>query len=307
MDAITFNNLTITSHDKLSCFSRMTGKCKFELTEMQNVKVSNTEETKDIVGKGGKILKTLKQNKATTVSGTSGLISGGLMAAQTGSDETTGKVKIIQKEIISYATSGPESGAPYRFINGTPVDGKILDIREVSNNGSLILNNWVEGDTAGENTYSCSHSANQLYQITFPTNLKHSDVRNYAIYYYTEVDGSKISNQSDVHGDTLYGELDVTCSDTCDNEYHGKFIFPRLDFSGQFDIDMNGEQVVHAFEAKALADTCGNKDNTLWDFILYKDSNESNNEAAEPASHAMSYPDAEFEEDAPVEENVTVG
>lgn len=43
-----------------------------------------------------------------------------------------------------------------------------------------------------------------------------------------------------------------------------------MDISGQFDIDMNGDQVVHALTAQALADTCMKSNDTkFWDFVLF--------------------------------------
>ena len=63
--------------------------------------------------------------------------------------------------------------------------------------------------------------------------------------------------------------IDVTCQDTCDNMYHGQFIINRADFSGEFELSVGNDPMVHAIETESLAGGC-NKDGSLWKFIIYK-------------------------------------
>ena len=92
--AIQINGVTITSLEKIHGYDRVSGVCEFLLDELKSAKIANTEDTTDITGKGDRVLKQIKKNKSTTVSGESALISGGLLAAQTGSYEEGGDVNI---------------------------------------------------------------------------------------------------------------------------------------------------------------------------------------------------------------------
>ena len=87
-------------------------------------------------------------------------------------------------------------------------------------------------------------------------------------FYDVEVESAKISNDSETYSKTLKMYIDVTAQDNCDNLYHGQFIIPRADFSGEFNLDMGGDPSVHAIEAESLAGGCTGS-TVLWDFIVY--------------------------------------
>ena len=78
------NDITITSIETITAFDIGTGNFRFVMDELQNATIAQSQETTDITGKGGRKLSTLKKNKAVTISGTNGLISGGLLELQTG-------------------------------------------------------------------------------------------------------------------------------------------------------------------------------------------------------------------------------
>ena len=79
-------DITITSLETITAFDITTGNFMFVLDELQNATISQTQEKTDITGKQGRKLASLKRNKAVTVSGTNGLVSGGLLELQTGSE-----------------------------------------------------------------------------------------------------------------------------------------------------------------------------------------------------------------------------
>ena len=78
------NDITITSLETITAFDIVTGNYKFTLDELQNATVAQSQESTEITGKAGRKLATLKRNKAVTISGTNGLVSGGLLEMQTG-------------------------------------------------------------------------------------------------------------------------------------------------------------------------------------------------------------------------------
>ena len=79
------NDITITSLETITAFD-IAGAYRFTLDELQNAKIANTQDKTDITGKGGRKLNSLKKNKAVVISGTNGLVSGGLLEMQTGSE-----------------------------------------------------------------------------------------------------------------------------------------------------------------------------------------------------------------------------
>ncbi len=81
---INVQDITITSLETVSAFDIITGDFLFALDELQNATIAQTEEKTEITGKRGRKLSTLKRNKAVTISGSNGLVSGGLLEIQTG-------------------------------------------------------------------------------------------------------------------------------------------------------------------------------------------------------------------------------
>lgn len=78
------NDITVTSLETITAFDIVSGSFKWVLDELQSATIANTQETTDITGKQGRLLNTLKKNKAVTISGNNGMISGGLLETQVG-------------------------------------------------------------------------------------------------------------------------------------------------------------------------------------------------------------------------------
>ena len=79
-----FPDLTITSLETITAYDVVTGDYKFTLDELQNTSIAQTQDKVDMTGKGGRKLNSLKRNKAVTISGADGMVSGGLLEMQTG-------------------------------------------------------------------------------------------------------------------------------------------------------------------------------------------------------------------------------
>ena len=75
--SVNVNDITITSLETIAAFDIVSGAFKWVLDELQNATIANTQETTDITGKQGRLLNTLKRNKAVTVSGNNGVITVG--------------------------------------------------------------------------------------------------------------------------------------------------------------------------------------------------------------------------------------
>ncbi len=79
-----FPDLTITSLETITAYDVVTGDYKFTIDELQNTSIAQTQDKVDMTGKGGRKLNSLKRNKAVTISGANGMVSGGLLEMQTG-------------------------------------------------------------------------------------------------------------------------------------------------------------------------------------------------------------------------------
>lgn len=273
----TIDNFTITSLDRIHAYSRTNKKGEMLLTELQSTTISNTEDTVDITGKGGRLLKQIKRNKAVSVTGVSALLSGDLMAAQTGSSQTYGDYKVRYPDIIDVTATVVSSGKVTTTYTAVGTEGaEIVDVRVLSDNGGLIANSFTQGSTATTNKYAYNPTTKEL---SLPTNIEITAGQKLVVMYDFLATGARVVNESDVFGKTLYLAIDCTGVDACDNEYRCQFIIYRAQFSGEFDMELGGDQTVQNFTANSLVDTCAaTLTNGLWEFIVYKD--ESTTETA---------------------------
>ena len=257
--AIDVSKLTITQIDQITCFNNA-NELEFIMDEIQEGSINNTQEKVDITGKGGRKISSLKKNKGVTVSATNGLLVGGALAAQTGSEVEQGTYKVRVTDIIVVNTN---AGVTAQEAVGT-VGAEIGTLYKKNANGSLgdKLTQVASVTATGEFTYDPSTKALTFFSGDL------SDGSEVVAFYDVEVESAKISNDSEIYSKTLKMYIDVTAQDNCDNMYHGQFIIQRADFNGEFDLSMGGDPTVHSIEAESLAGGCTGSTN-LWDFIVY--------------------------------------
>lgn len=257
--AVDVNKLSITQIDQITCFNNA-NELEFIMDEIQQGAINNTQEKVDITGKGGRKISSLKKNKAVTVSATNGLLVGGALAAQTGSEVEQGTYKVRVTDVIAVNTN---AGTTTQKAVGT-VGAEIGTLYKKNANGSLgeKLTQVASTPKTGEFTYAPETNTITLFAGDV------ADGSEVVAFYDVEVESAKISNDSETYSKTLKMYIDVTAQDNCDNLYHGQFIIPRADFSGEFNLDMGGDPSVHAIEAESLAGGCTGS-TVLWDFIVY--------------------------------------
>ena len=53
--------------------------------------------------------------------------------------------------------------------------------------------------------------------------------------------------------------MDCLASDPCGDLYRVQFVFPRADFTGNFDLAIGENPAVHSFEFESVAGGCGGR------------------------------------------------
>lgn len=257
MADIDVSKLVMVSMDQIMAFNNA-NELEFVMDEITEGSVSNTEEKVDVTGKGGRKIGSLKRNKAVTISATNGVVVGGAMAAQTGSEVKQGTFKVRKTEVVTVTNNKAT-------IEGTPVGttGAEIGYAYIKNaSGTLGKKYEQTADAETEGKFAFAGK-----ELTFHTG-DIADGTEVVVYYDEEVASAKITNESDVYSKTLKMFIDITCQDMCDNFYHGQYIINRADFSGEFEFSFGNDPVAHSITAESLAGGCGGKSN-LWDFIVY--------------------------------------
>lgn len=250
--------MTITSLETITAFNITTGAYMFALDELQDATIANSEEKVDITGKGGRKINSLKRNKSVTVSGTNGLFSGGLIELQTGGKFETATTEVLWTDYLTVEAG--KATTSFKAVGTTGAEIETLFIRNVNGTQGVELeqNSSV---AAGKFTYD---PASKL--LEFNTDV--ADGTEIVVYYKRKITADSLTNMSDVYSGKCKLYIDALAEDKCANVYRVQFFIPKADFSGEFSLELGGDQNVHAFEAEALSGACGTGGN-LWTYTIF--------------------------------------
>lgn len=250
------SKLIITEVAQITAFNNA-GELEFIMDEVQNGSINNTQEKSDVTGKNGRKLASLKKNKAVTVSATNGVLVGGALAAQTGSEIENGTFNVRVTDVMTVKDNTCKTS---KIAVGAAGD-EIGAIYVKNANGTLGAKLEQDADTAdGKFTYDPATQEITVAGIADGTEL--------VAFYDAEVEAAKISNDSEKYSKVLKLYIDVVLQDSCDVEYAGQVIIQRADVSGEFELSFGGDNFAHSFEAESLAGGCSGSTN-LWDLIVY--------------------------------------
>ena len=255
------NDITITSLETITAFELGTGSFLFALDELQSATIAQTQESQEVTGKQGRKLTSLKRNKAVTVSGNNGLVSGGLLELQTGG-KFENKATIVRW--TDYLTVNENKATTTYKAIGTK--GKEIDEVYVKDaNGALNIK--LEQDaTASEGKFAYSDK-----ELTF-SGL--SDGTEIVVYYDRNITANVLDNMSDTYSGKCALYIDAFAEDKCSKVYRIQFYIPKADFNGEFSFEMGDNQSVHAFEAEALSGACG-MGGSLWTYTIFGEGTEA--------------------------------
>lgn len=243
------NDITITSVETVTSFDIITGNYQYTLDELQNASIAQSQEATEITGKGGRKLSTLKKNKAITISGTNGFISGGLLESQTGSKFENKTTKVLWTDYIKVDTTDGTKTA-YKAIGTAGAEIKELFVKNADGTLGAKLTQAAAADASGKFTYDPSTKALGFYSdITDGTEL--------VAYYDRNIVADVLDNKSDKYSTKSMLYVDCLGEDKCGKIYRVQFFIPKADISGEFTLEMGDNQTVHNFEAEALSGSCG--------------------------------------------------
>lgn len=252
------NDITITSLETITAFDIVTGNYKFTLDELQTATIAQSQDSTEITGKAGRKLATLKRNKAVTVSGTNGLVSGGLLELQTGGKFENKATEVLWTDYLTVKSSA--ANTQWKAVGTTGAEIEALYVRNADGTLGTELEQ-AAAVAAGKFTYDPSTKA-----LGFHTDI--TDGTEVVVYYKRKITADVLGNESDKYSDKCALYIDALGEDKCANVYRIQFFIPKADFSGEFSLEMGDNQTVHAFEAEALAGACG-AGGQLWTYTIF--------------------------------------
>lgn len=274
------NDITITSLETITAFDISTGNYKFTLDELQDATIAQSQDSQEITGRQGRKLASLKRNKAVTISGSNGLVSGGLLELQTGSNfenkatevlwtdyltveakETEVEVEGVKTTVTTYTAT-----TSWKAVGTIGAEIEALYIKDSKNNTlatELVQGSEVKDANASAPATFTYDPASKI--ITLPSSAAGAEI---VVYYKRKINADVLENKSDKYSGKCSLFIDAFAEDKCANVYRVQFYIPKADFSGEFSFEMGDNQTVHSFEAEALSGACG-AGSSLWTYTIF--------------------------------------
>lgn len=251
------NDLAITSLETISVFDIATGNFKFALDELQDFTLEQTQDSTDITGKQGRKITTLDRNKAVTISGTNGLVSGGLLELQTGGTFENKTTEVMWNDYLTVASN--KATTTWKAVGTTGAEIEALYVR---NTDGTLGDELTQASTAASGKFAYAPASKEL---TFSGLTDGTEV---VVYYKRKITADVLDNKSDVYSGKAMVYVDALAEDKCSNVYRVQFFIPKAKFSGEFSLELGDDQTVHAFDAEALAGSCG-AGGKLWSYTVF--------------------------------------
>ena len=246
-----FPDITITSLETITAFDIVTGNFKFMLDELQSASIAQSEDKVDITGKQGRKLNSLKRNKAVTISGTNGLVSGGMLAVQVGSESDEG---------FEHKSATPVKWMDDLFVTSNAATTNYIAVGETNHEIERVYLKNSNGTLGSVLTQAASADTTHFTYDPTTKVLGFSDLADnteIAVFYTRQIEADILENDSGNYAGKVALYIDAFGEDKCANIYRVQFYIPKADFSGNFTFDMGDNQSVHSFEAEALSGACG--------------------------------------------------
>lgn len=252
------NDLTFVSLETITAFDVVTGSYKFTLDELQNATLAQSLDTTDITGRAGHKLSRLKRNKALNLSGTNGMVSGGLLEMQTGCEFENKATEVMWTDYL--VVNSHKAPTSWKAIGtaGAEIEGLFLKNADGTLGAAL-----TQSATASAGKFAYAPASKEL---SFHTDV--ADGTEIVVYYKRKITADVLANDSNTYSGKCALYIDALAEDKCANVYKVQIFIPKADFSGEFSLEMGDNQTVHAFEAEAMAGACG-AGTYLWTYTIF--------------------------------------
>ena len=225
-------------------------------SELQDMKIANSQDEVYALGKNEAKLASFGKNKGVTLSGTSGQFEQFLLGLQTGSGVKVGDANYEKSEIL---TVGSDNTVKIKYKATV-----IKSVAIITANGNVV-STLEQAVSASEGKFAFATATGTL---TFHTDVVEG-TRVKVIYDTVAKDAMKVTNDTKTFSKVVSITGNTIVVDGCSNtEYLAQLVMPKAKISGTFDIDLNGEPAVQSFEIEALTG-CGQTN--LWDLIIVED------------------------------------
>lgn len=259
-------DFTITEFVDIAAYMRGSGLLDYLLEDLTDFTLNSTQEESEITGRNGRPIGKKKKFKKVDGSGTSGLISPGLMHTQTGGEIKYGKVKVKREE------TKPVSGKGTTIVTdavAVGTAGQEIGQIKLFDKGGILVGVYEQGTVVSDEKFSYDPATKT---ISLPDNDNIEAGMRVLYAYEREVTATTINNPADKFSKTR--ELWIHCyaKDHCDTIYRADCHIPRADFKGDFELDLGGDQTTHNFSFDALPDFCNvDGENNSYEWYIYVD------------------------------------
>ena len=183
--SVDVSKLVITEVAQITAFNNA-GELEFIMDEVQNGTINNTQEKSDVTGRNGRKIASLKKNKAVTVSATNGVLVGGALAAQTGTEVEQGTFNVRITDVMTVHGNTCKTSRTAVGVIGAEIG--TLYVKNA--NGSLGAK--LEQDAAAaESKFKYDPSTQEITVDGI------ADGTELVAFYDAEVEAAKISNDSE--------------------------------------------------------------------------------------------------------------
>lgn len=257
VDALKFKTL-----DQITAFKNK--KLKFQLCDPTSAEIANDNEKTELKGRNNRTIGSIKRGKTCEITGENGLVSGGLLGVQLGTEVKHGEGTVRISDLLTVNSNTAITSETAEGTVSTEILYAYKVVGEVADTSKPFVQ--VAGDPTlktGEFKYVAGTKT-----LTFFAGDIQDGEKVVVFYDVTKTDTAVITNNDDEFAEEVELVVDGECESECGAVYHYQYFFPRADFSGAVSTSLGGEQVMHSFSATCASGGC-NAGSKLWDLVVY--------------------------------------
>ena len=254
---------TYVLHDvlRVKAFDIATGELLAIIKENKSLSISNENEVIYATGQNGANIAAFDRNKKATITGSSGVITEGLLALQLGSavEKTNVKVRNFMDVLTVTAT---EATTSFEAVGTTGAEIKYI-YKYV---GGVASEKFVQGSTASATEFAYAPATKK---ITLPTGKFQAGDKIVVFYDYVATSGKRITNSSNKMPKTVRLSVECMFLDPCtEKDYFGYITADRAKTQGNFALEIGDQPGVHNYGWELLSAICDETKKDFYDIVI---------------------------------------